>query len=482
MENVASVQSLDAFNPMASLRDIPLPDRGQPNVRTFVITNNGILYGWGTNTYGQLGVGTSIDSNLPLRIMENVSSVYTSAYNTFAITTDNILYGWGNNEHGVLGNGTTTDSNVPIRIMENVTTTYIGINNIFAITADSTLYAWGRNGRSRFNDSRRYSDTLGDGTTYDRLNPTKVMENVSSVHLDRWIGASFLLTSDGNLYGWGDNGHGIIGDGTVNHSLYPVRVMDNVLSIFNNGGFDIYAITIEGNFYAWGGHIDREGYRDRFGRGKSPIRIMEGVRYFDNADSLLLLDDDSLWVFSTFWTDPIIPRRIKDSVRSVMVGDGGVDNRYSRIYAITTDGNLWTWIHPRRLENQRHLIDESDPLYKPTLLLDAVVSVHPGDSWRFSDNAENDQLAEIMLELFASVGLSLDGEGGSYVITDDGNLWRIGNHEPFVVLDSIISFCTSITKVNIAIQADGSTWAWSDSRTFLHSNDPISGMPTLVGK
>ena len=85
-----------------------------------VITEDGSLYTWGRNGYGQLGNGTTTNSSIPIKIMDNVDSVSLEHSHGAAITKDGSLYTWGDNEYGQLGNGTTTDSLVPIKIMDNV--------------------------------------------------------------------------------------------------------------------------------------------------------------------------------------------------------------------------------------------------------------------------------------------------------------------------------------------------------------------------
>lgn len=87
----------------------------------FVIRPDGSLWGFGTNTYGALGDGTTEHRTTPVRIMNDVITVSNTAWtNTMAIRSDGSLWAWGNNLHGQLGDGTTTNRHSPIRIMDDV--------------------------------------------------------------------------------------------------------------------------------------------------------------------------------------------------------------------------------------------------------------------------------------------------------------------------------------------------------------------------
>jgi len=83
---------------------------------TMAITTDGTLWGWGENFSGQLGNGTNLNSNVPVRIMENVVAVSAGMAHTLAVTENGELWAWGDNSHGQLGDGTRTNRNSPIRI------------------------------------------------------------------------------------------------------------------------------------------------------------------------------------------------------------------------------------------------------------------------------------------------------------------------------------------------------------------------------
>jgi alpha-tubulin suppressor-like RCC1 family protein len=86
---------------------------------TFVILNDGSVYGSGANTFGQLGNGTTsasqistpIKMNLPVGI--RAQTVQNGLGTTVILTDEGKIYTVGNNANGQLGDGTTTNSSTP---------------------------------------------------------------------------------------------------------------------------------------------------------------------------------------------------------------------------------------------------------------------------------------------------------------------------------------------------------------------------------
>jgi alpha-tubulin suppressor-like RCC1 family protein len=75
----------------------------------------------GGNGVGQLGSGTTTDSDVPVAVsgITNASSVAGGAENTCALLATGGVDCWGYNDNGQLGNGTKTNSDVPCRSAES---------------------------------------------------------------------------------------------------------------------------------------------------------------------------------------------------------------------------------------------------------------------------------------------------------------------------------------------------------------------------
>ena len=90
---------------------------------SFISSSEGKAYCWGRNNYGQLGNGSTNDSNTPVavdtsgvlagKILTQIQSGETS---TCALDSSGKAYCWGRNNHGQLGNGNNINSNTPVAV------------------------------------------------------------------------------------------------------------------------------------------------------------------------------------------------------------------------------------------------------------------------------------------------------------------------------------------------------------------------------
>jgi len=124
--------------------------RGTPAHAT---TPSGAAYAWGSNGSGQLGNGTTTDSNTPAMVNlptgVTATAVAAGRYHSLAIGSDGKVYAWGYNGSGQMGNGTNTESHTPVMVSlpSDVTATAVaaGDDHSLAIGSDGKIYAWGAN-------------------------------------------------------------------------------------------------------------------------------------------------------------------------------------------------------------------------------------------------------------------------------------------------------------------------------------------------
>lgn len=91
---------------------------GSPSSNTYVIGDDGKVYGAGSNGYGQLGDGTVTGRTTPVAMQvfgatTRAQQVQSGYGTTVILTTNSKVYTVGNNSDGQLGDGTTTNSSTP---------------------------------------------------------------------------------------------------------------------------------------------------------------------------------------------------------------------------------------------------------------------------------------------------------------------------------------------------------------------------------
>ena len=251
-----------------------------------VIAQDGSLYMWGVNDFGQIGDGTTKNRYKPTKILDHVVSVSLGDYYSGAITQDGSLYMWGSNVYGQIGDGTTEDRYKPTKILDHVIAVSLGYCHSGAITQDGSLYMWGSND----------SGQIGDGTTEDRYKPTKILDHVIAVSLG--VSHSGAITQDGSLYMWGSNSRGGIGDGTTEVRYKPTKILDHVIAVSLQTG-NSGAITQDGSLYMWGsnvyGEIGDGTEEDRY----KPTKILDHVIAVSLGDdhSGAITQDGSLYMW-----------------------------------------------------------------------------------------------------------------------------------------------------------------------------------------
>jgi alpha-tubulin suppressor-like RCC1 family protein len=117
------------------------------------VQTDGTLWTWGDNVSGQLGYGGSAGGNgsSPAQVGSLTDWLSVSCggyYRTFAIKTDGTLWSWGSNDYGQLGLGyvgmNNTDSPRQVGALTSWSAITAGNGQTMALRTDGTLWMWGR--------------------------------------------------------------------------------------------------------------------------------------------------------------------------------------------------------------------------------------------------------------------------------------------------------------------------------------------------
>lgn len=351
-------------------------DMAHGGLHSLAIGKDGKVWAWGNNGYGQLGIGNTMASYIPVTVagIENIKSVAAGYYHSLALKTDGTLWAWGNNANGELGLGnadSSTSKNAPVQIpsLTNIKAVAAGDNHSIALKEDGTVYLWGKGDKGQ----------LGNGSTYSFKAPMQLMvsdasnQSVPFIAKAIFAGANYSMAirEDGTLWAWGDNSYGKLGDGTwIINRLSPVQVQGLSKVVLLDGGVNFTAALKEdGTVWAWGRNNKGQLGNKTIDDSNIPVQVIndDGTAFkaislaAGGEHTIAIKEDHTVWTWGSnsmvtggsgpvgalgdysmdpYKTTPVQvlhnDRRILEKAVSVSAGEA-----YST--AITKDGKLWAW-------------------------------------------------------------------------------------------------------------------------------------------
>ncbi|XP_064871044.1 X-linked retinitis pigmentosa GTPase regulator-like [Oncorhynchus nerka] len=221
---------------------------------TALVTGHSRLFMFGSNTCGQLGLGSEININKPTAVKvlktEKVKFAACGRDHTIVCTWSGQVYGAGSNQEGQLGLGHCDDTNTfhlihPFSDHAPIKMLAAGCNTSAALTEEGRLFMWGDNSVGQ----------IGLGAESYASEPREVMVGQSVAWVSCGYHHSAFVTVDGDLYTFGESRNGRLGlfrDQLANHRV-PQQVegiQDPVIQV-SCGGEHTVALTKE-DVYTFG--------------------------------------------------------------------------------------------------------------------------------------------------------------------------------------------------------------------------------------
>ncbi len=207
---------------------------------------------WGANEYGQLGDGTSSNSDTPVEVngITDATQLSAGGLDTCAVLSTGHIDCWGLAQQGELGDGIRTEkSEVPVEVkhVPHATEVTVGTDSACALLASGQVRCWGL---SEFGG-------LGDGTTTESLVPKPVTGLPFATQVSTGGLQTCALQPDGHADCWGFNHQGELGDGTTGgFSEVPVEVTGLTgATLLATGSGDGCGLLAGGNIQCWGWNI-----------------------------------------------------------------------------------------------------------------------------------------------------------------------------------------------------------------------------------
>lgn len=357
---------------------------------SLLLKDDGTVFAWGANDYGQLGTGNEIESSVPVQVhdmpgtgyLQDITDISAGFGFSLALAADSTVFSWGANDYGQLGDGTTLSSDLPVQVLDS--TGANPLENIVAISAGSfgclalddhgRIWSWGSNREG----------ALGRGDSdFDAHKFAYPVRLESGGYLDSAIAIScgslfnYAILSDSTILAWGANGDGQLGNDTTLSSYFPEPVLDStgtgamrsITSVVTTGtgvfGMFGHGLAMDSHGKLWA--VGRN-YNGQLGDGTTiskdlPVRVKNstGSEFIDDVHkfaagsehSLVLLEDGSVWAWGNNYygvigenttTDKHLPTRVHGVDNIGYLPDiEQIATSHSHNLAMDSEGSLYAW-------------------------------------------------------------------------------------------------------------------------------------------
>ena len=463
----------------------------------YALKNDGTVWSWGDNSEGQLGDGTTIDNkNMPTMVLDlyNIVLIASGWYHGLAMKDDGSIWSWGYNKYGQLGDGTTIDKLNPTLIPDfnNVKALDGGWYHSVVLKEDGTVWTFGNNGNG----------TLGTGSTTIEVKPVKIssLNNVKNITVG--MGHSFALKEDGSVWGWGWNNYGKLGDGTINDKHRPTEIFSfNNAQILVAAPHNSFAIKKDGTLWSCGYNVYGELGNGKDQNQHKPIQI-SGPNNVSTltagfAHSLFLKEDGTVWGcgYNFFGQTGIRSRLNKYKIEKIQSLNNVIDivaGDYHS-FALTKDGLIWAGgansygqLGTGKTSYYNNFIQV--PNFNNVLKIMAgynhsLALKEDGFVWSWGENKYGqlgngstiDNSLPAKLDSIDNVAMVASGKFHSLALKEDGTVWAWGINNYGQLGDGTtdnsslpkqvsglqnIIFLEAGDDHNLALHEDGTLWAW----------------------
>eukprot|EP01018_Ginkgo_biloba_P006054 Gb_33143 [translate_table: standard] len=231
---------------------------------TLILTEQGRVFATGLNDFGQLGVPFETKyTQEPIEVVglpEGISQIFAGYYHSSAISGEGVVYVWGSNSTGQLGLGKKAPRKVPVankvEALSGIRIKMIalGSEHSIALSEDGEVLSWGtgKNGQLGHGNQSSMFKFRRDSSEYTpKL--IKSLEGVEICRISAGLLHSACIDGNGSVYTFGQGRMYQLGLGHMQDSSSPSIVKDlPFVQQVACGGYHTCAITRNGDLYTWG--------------------------------------------------------------------------------------------------------------------------------------------------------------------------------------------------------------------------------------
>lgn len=464
------------------------------------LKNDGTVWAWGSDAYGQLGVGRKLQSNMPLNIsaLGKTVNISSGALHSLALKSDGSVWSWGGNALGQLGIGSSgLFHGTPSKVMglPKIIKVFAGGWGSFVLADDGSVWEWGALG-------------VGDNTS---ATPIKIPVTDAIQSMANGGDFSLALLQDGRLFAWGKNDKGQLGFASSQSQQIPTLIssIESIIKIVVGYDYSL-ALKSDGTVWAWGnneqGQLGDGTQTDR----STPMRVFglsdvadiaTSMNLFGKHFALALKKDGTVWAWgNNQWgqlgigsnVSQLLPVKIPSLTNVVGITAGSL-----HALAIRAGYTAWVWG-----DNSKGQIGGGDTKFSPSMLQGisnakfvtagvgfsliqqtdgTVLGLGDNTSGQIGDAGELFRPYPIQVSLpgeavfIAASGDSTIGSGTTYAVLNDGRVfgWGWGRDGNMAMGDALdraapieINTLINIKAIDegIALKNDGTVycWGWND--------------------
>lgn len=233
-------QSSDTTTSVAPAVAIALPSIAAGRSHTLVVKNDGTVWAFGSNGYGEIGnpILGPRPNPTPKQVvgLADITEVAAGSYHSVALKNDGSVWTFGLNDSGQLGYESGTDYNPTPRMVPGLTgivDVAAGSHHTVALKSDGTMWTFGYNGYGEL--GRPFDEVYRDST------PKQVPGLFNLTGIAAGSQHTIALTAGGDVSTFGHNFYGQLGYSTS--AAYPNSTPQQVVALTNTTEVAASALT-----------------------------------------------------------------------------------------------------------------------------------------------------------------------------------------------------------------------------------------------
>ncbi len=336
--------------------------------------DEGVVWAWGYNNYGQLGNGANmVNSPTPAQTVKlsGVTMVRAGTNFSVALRNDGTAWTWGVNHLGQLGTSSANEtcgaadtllpcSRTPLQVsgLDGLVAVAAGDRHALALKRDGTVWTWGYNPYGQLGATSQETCELADTALPCSRRPLQVAGLSGVTAVGAGSRHSLAVKSDGTVWAWGLNSFGQLGTASNDTcsgapcSATPIQVAGLSGGTALAAGHD-YSLVVksDGTVWAWGFNSLGQLGTGATTNADTPAQVagLTGVKEVAAGQdhSLALKNDGTVWAWGSNefgdlgtgptnnMSTPVLVAGLSDVV-AVAAGE-------DHSLAAKADGTLWAW-------------------------------------------------------------------------------------------------------------------------------------------